>query len=59
MRGADELDLIRSGLDDTMRIAYQEIRGIWRSRPAVTDIRTAAYVDAIGKIATAYRELGL
>ena len=59
MRGADELDLIRSGLDDTMRIAYQEIRDIWRSRSNVTDLRTAAYVDAISKIATAYRELGL
>lgn len=59
MRGADELDLIRSGLDDTMRIAYQDIREIWRSRREVTDIRTAAYVDAINKIATAYRELGM
>lgn len=59
MRGADELDLIRSGLDDTMRIAYQEIREIWRSRSNVVDLRTAAYAHAISKIATAYRELGL
>ena len=59
MRGADELDLIRSGLDDTMRIAYQDIRDIWRSRSAVTDLRVAAYADAIHKIALAYRELGL
>ncbi len=59
MRGADELDLIRSGLDDTMRLAYQEVREIWRSRSAVVDLRTAAYADAISKIATAYRELGL
>ncbi len=59
LRGADELDLIRSGLDDTMRIAYQEIRDIWRSRESVTDLRVAAYADAINKIATAYRELGL
>ena len=59
MRGADELDLIRSGLDDTMRIAYQEVREIWRSRSNVVDLRTAAYADAISKIATAYRELGL
>lgn len=59
MRGADELDLIRSGLDDTMRIAYQGIRDNWRSRPQVVDLRTGAYVDAISKIATAYRELGL
>lgn len=59
MRGADELDLIRSGLDDTMRIAYQEIRDVWRSRSKVVDLRTAAYAEAICKIATAYRELGL
>jgi len=59
MRGADELDLIRSGLDDTMRIAYQDIRDTWRSRSNIVDLRTAAYADAISKIATAYRELGL
>ena len=59
LRGADELDLIRSGLDDTMRIAYQEIREIWRTRSTVTDLRIAAYADAIEKIATAYRELGI
>ena len=59
MRGADELDLIRSGLDDTMRIAYQDIRDVWRSRTQVTDLRVAAYVDAISKIALSYRELGL
>ena len=59
LRGADELDLIRSGLDDTMRIAYQEIREIWRSKQAMADLRTAAYADAIAKIATAYQELGL
>ena len=59
MRGADELDLIRSGLDDTMRIAYQEIRDIWRSRNNVSDLRVAAFADAIEKIATAYRELGI
>ena len=59
MRGADEMDLIRSGLDDTMRIAYQGIREVWRSRQEVTDLRTAAYIDAISKIALAYRELGI
>lgn len=57
--GADELDLIRSGLDDSMRRAYQEIRETWHSRPAVPDLRTAAYVVAIEKIARAYREMGV
>jgi glutamate dehydrogenase (NAD(P)+) len=41
---ADELNLVRSGLDDTMRRAYQEIREIWRSRQDVPDLRTAAFI---------------
>ncbi|MBP9733412.1 MAG: Glu/Leu/Phe/Val dehydrogenase [Candidatus Omnitrophica bacterium] len=58
-KGADELDLVRSGLDDTMRIAYQEIREV-RSRTAgVNDIRTAAFMVAIEKIARTYAEMGL
>jgi glutamate dehydrogenase (NAD(P)+) len=59
MRGADELTLVRSGLEDTMRTAYQSIAEVWRSRPEVTDLRTAAYLVSIGRVATAYRTLGL
>ncbi|MSS72364.1 MAG: Glu/Leu/Phe/Val dehydrogenase [Candidatus Latescibacteria bacterium] len=58
-QGADEFDLVRSGLDDTMRQAYNEIRDIFLSRDNVPDLRTAAYVVAIEKIARAYQELGL
>jgi glutamate dehydrogenase (NAD(P)+) len=58
-RGADELDLIRSGLDDTMRHAYQEIREVWHTRDNVPDLRTAAYAVAIKKIARSYDEMGL
>jgi glutamate dehydrogenase (NAD(P)+) len=57
--GADELDLIRSGLDDTMRRAYQQIREVWHTRPQVSDLRTAAYVVAIEKIARSYLEMGI
>lgn len=57
--GAEELDLIRSGLDDTMRKAYQEIREVWHRRANVPDLRTAAYVVAIEKIARSYQEMGL
>jgi len=56
--GADELDLVRSGLDDTMRLAYDEIRQIMLSRSEVKDLRTAAYLIAIEKIARSYMELG-
>lgn len=58
-RSVDELDLVRSGLDDTMRDAYNEIREILNARPHVQDLRTAAYVLAIEKIAKSYLESGL
>ena len=58
-RGADELDLVRSGLDDTMREAYQEIREVWRTRPKVSDLRAAAFVVAIEKVAHTYMEMGV
>ena len=57
--GADELDLVRSGLDDTMRQAYNQIREIFLERDNVPDLRTAAYVLAIEKIAAAYIEMGV
>ena len=59
LRGADELELVRSGLDDTMRIAYQAMREVWHGRPEVTDLRMAAYVVAIDRVAKSYRSKGL
>lgn len=58
-QGAGELELVRSGLDDTMRGAYQTVREVWRSWANVSDLRTAAFVVAIEKIARAHREMGL
>ena len=58
-RGADELDLVRSGLDDTMRLAYQEIRRIFLEEDGVRDLRTASYVAAIRKIARSYLDVGV
>jgi glutamate dehydrogenase (NAD(P)+) len=57
--GAGELDLVRSGLDDTMRVAYGQLREIRRSRRNVPDYRTAAFVTALEKIARAYFEFGI
>ena len=57
--GSDELDLVRSGLDDTMRVAYQEIREIKLSNDKVKDYRTAAYVIAVEKIKRSYSDLGI
>jgi glutamate dehydrogenase (NAD(P)+) len=56
---ADELNLVRSGLEDTMCEAYQEIRQIWHSREDVPDLRTAAYILAIGRVAHYYTEYAL
>lgn len=57
--GADELDLVRSGLDDTMRLAYQEIRSTLDNEEKVHDLRTAAYVTSIRKIARTYIDVGV
>ena len=59
MRGATELDLIRSGLDDTMRTAFRDILEVLRKNPNIKDYRTAAFALAINKIARSYYELGL
>ncbi|WP_172296140.1 Glu/Leu/Phe/Val dehydrogenase [Pseudoruegeria sp. HB172150] len=59
LRGADELELVRSGLDDTMRVAYQSMAEVWRTRDDVSDLRTAAYLVAIGRVALSYRAKGL
>ncbi len=59
VQGPNEIDLVRSGLDDTMREAYQQIRDIYRARDDVPDLRTAAFVLAIERISRAYLEMGL
>ncbi len=59
LRGAGELELVRSGLDDTMRGAYQAMREVWHSRPEVEDLRVAAYLVSIGRIAKTYQTKGL
>jgi glutamate dehydrogenase (NAD(P)+) len=59
MHGADEVDLVRSGLEETMITATREIMEVWQSNPQIPDMRTAAYVNAINKVATSYNELGI
>ena len=59
MHGADEVDLVRSGLEETMITATREIMEIWNKNPNIPDMRTAAYVNAINKVATSYGELGI
>jgi len=59
IHGADEIDLVRSGLEDTMITAYHEIRAVMEQVPGVTDLRTAAFYAAIEKIGVSYQALGI
>ncbi len=58
-KGSDEQDFVNSGLEDTMVVAYQRLREIWKGDSRVPDLRTAAFLDAIEKVARAYAELGI
>lgn len=58
-QGADELDLVRSGLDDTMREAYERMHEALQSKPELGDFRTAAFYCAIADVARGYSSLGL
>jgi glutamate dehydrogenase (NAD(P)+) len=59
MHGPEEVDLVHSGLEESMITATREIMAIWNANPAIPDMRTAAYVNAINKVATSYEELGI
>ena len=59
MHGPEEVDLVHSGLEETMITATREIMQIWKDNPAIPDMRTAAYVCAINKVGTSYAELGI
>jgi glutamate dehydrogenase (NAD(P)+) len=57
--GPEEVDLVHSGLEETMITATREIMDIWKNNPEIPDMRTAAYVCAINKVGTSYSELGI
>jgi len=59
LRGPDEIDLIYSGLEDTMIGSYQEIREVYANTKGVEDLRTAAFICAINKVGAAYEQLGI
>jgi len=58
LRGADEEDLVNSGLDETMTTAFREIRET-QGRFPKADLRCAAFISAIDKIAQSYMSLGI
>ena len=56
--GADEYDLVDSGLEETMITSYQQIAEV-RNEHKLDDLRTAAYISAINKIGTMYEQMGI
>ncbi|GAB2687502.1 Glu/Leu/Phe/Val dehydrogenase [Mucilaginibacter koreensis] len=59
VKGASELELVNSGLEDTMIRSYHEIREVYTSNEKIDTLRTAAFVGAINKIAISYKNLGV
>jgi glutamate dehydrogenase (NAD(P)+) len=58
-RGADEIDLVRSGLEETMVEAYQQIRLVQKRKKRINDLRSAAFVSALNKVGSDYLNLGV
>jgi len=56
-QGAGEEDLVRSGLEETMITAYHDIRETARRRD--TDLRTAAFLISLDKVARVYEHRGI
>jgi glutamate dehydrogenase (NAD(P)+) len=58
-KGPDEADLVNSGLEETMISAFQNLLETKRKHPGVPDLRIAAFLNAIHKVARSYMELGI
>ena len=59
IRGADELTVVNSGLEETMTVAYHEISESLRRHPDMRSLRIAAMANAIEKVARSYLSLGV
>jgi len=59
VKGSSELELVNSGLEDTMIRSYHEIRNIYIGNNKIDSMRTAALVGSINKIAISYQTLGI
>ncbi len=59
IRGASELELVNSGLEETMIHSYHDIRHVKNNDNRINDLRTAAFVMAINKIAVSYMNMGI
>ncbi|EOR93798.1 NAD-specific glutamate dehydrogenase [Arcticibacter svalbardensis MN12-7] len=59
VKGPSELELVNSGLEETMVRSYHEIREIKMGNKNINDLRTAAFVGAINKVAVSYMNMGI
>ena len=57
-KGASELELVNSGLEDTMIRSYHEIRELKQTRKT-DSLRIAAFVLAVDKVANSYMNMGI
>jgi len=57
--GAQEIDLVRSGLESKMRAVYQQMSTLWNEADEIPDLRTAAYVISLNKMKSIYETLGI
>jgi len=58
-KGADEIDIVRSGLEETMITAFSGIQEVKNRRKKVKDYRTAAFIYALDKVASDYITMGV
>ncbi|MFM6975905.1 MAG: Glu/Leu/Phe/Val family dehydrogenase [Sphingobacteriaceae bacterium] len=59
IKGASELELVNSGLEDTMIRSYHEIRDVKVANKKIETLRTAAFVSSIDKVAISYMNMGI
>lgn len=59
LEGGSEIGLVRTGLDDVMRGAYERMTATLKAHPEMEDFRTAAYYIALNQIADAYKAIGI
>lgn len=55
----NEVSLVHSGLEDTMIRAFDQVLAIWEKHNFKFDMRTAAFLCALDKIALSYKENGI
>jgi glutamate dehydrogenase (NAD(P)+) len=58
IKGASERDLVLSGLEETMVMAYQDMNRT-RKEKGIESLRTAGFILALERIAISYMDLGI